>query len=148
MLLPVPEGARFGKWVVLREVEKRGITRRFLCRCDCGMERSVTLGAMRNGQSRSCGKCSRHGGAKTTGVKRGGRQFGDILNELLAKRGETASDVAVRLGRTPSQIYNLLYGLSNPVPLAIERIVAVLKADDREAYRLHLAAARDRGYRI
>lgn len=59
-------GTRFGRWTVLRMVAplvtirgRRHITyTACLCRCDCGTERVIRAGSLRQGQSRSCG-CSR-----------------------------------------------------------------------------------------
>lgn len=50
-----PVGERFGRYVVLREVERAGRARRFLCRCDCGTEKVVRLNHLRRGTIRSCG---------------------------------------------------------------------------------------------
>ena len=145
----VPAGSRFGQWTALSEVEKRGRTRHVLCRCACGTERVVALGGLRNGQSQSCGKCSRKGALKIAdGVKFDGHLFGDILADLLKIRGWSRMELARRLKKTPNYVYNLIYGMSNPVPGAIDRIAAAIESNEREAYRLHLAAARDRGYRI
>lgn len=53
-------GQQFGLWTALREAspddpgykDGRG---QWLCRCDCGVERLVTAGSLKNGMSRSCG---------------------------------------------------------------------------------------------
>jgi hypothetical protein len=60
----------------------------------------------------------------------------------------SAAKLAKRVSRTPSNVTNYIYGLANPSPVSIDRLVDGLEASEREAYRLHLAAARDRGYRI
>ena len=58
----VPEGIRFGKLVVIRELPVRkgssGTKRWFLCRCDCGEEVEVRLGNLRSGHTQSCGRHS------------------------------------------------------------------------------------------
>jgi hypothetical protein len=133
---------------VLREVEQSAAgMRRFLCRCDCGIEREVRIGAMRNGQSRSCGRHQK-GIARGPLVEGPGHLFGEVLRELLESHGMSAIELARHVGRTPSHVSNYVYGLANPSPVSIEDIVDGLEASEREAYRLHLAAARDRGYRI
>lgn len=52
-------GQQFGSWTVLREAtpEDDGYKGKtcWLCRCECGVERVVVSGALRNGMSRSCG---------------------------------------------------------------------------------------------
>lgn len=53
-------GDRFGRWTVLTESGRsadRGL--RYLCRCDCGVERSVPAHGLRKRTSRSCGCLSR-----------------------------------------------------------------------------------------
>lgn len=51
-------GQRFGSWTVL---ERDGTIHptRWICKCDCGTIRSVSLPALRNG-STSCGHCKRN----------------------------------------------------------------------------------------
>ena len=50
-------GQTFGKWTVLREEEGRlkGTPRRWICRCECGKEKSVATRDLRDGRSKSCG---------------------------------------------------------------------------------------------
>lgn len=51
-------GERFGRWVVLgvatRAKDAGGVTR-WRCRCDCGTEKIIAIGAIKAGQSSSCG---------------------------------------------------------------------------------------------
>ena len=49
-------GRRVGRWLVLERApnDERGAAR-WLCRCDCGTERSVDGGRLRQGETRSCG---------------------------------------------------------------------------------------------
>lgn len=51
-------GQRFGQLVVLSPVEGRG-DRRWLCRCDCGREKTVIGYNLRSGNSKACGLCRR-----------------------------------------------------------------------------------------
>lgn len=44
-------GQRFGRWTVIGRAEKR----KWLCRCDCGIERLVYEYNLKNGKSLSCG---------------------------------------------------------------------------------------------
>lgn len=52
-------GKRFGRWTVIKPVPTPPYhvqqTVWYLCRCDCGTEREVSGGSLRNGDSRSCG---------------------------------------------------------------------------------------------
>lgn len=50
-------GQRFGRWIVLENHPRRAKhgCRYWLCRCDCGTEKPVNQGLLRQGQSLSCG---------------------------------------------------------------------------------------------
>ncbi len=48
---PVMAGIRYGRWVVLAQAGPM----HWLCRCDCGTERSVEGRSLSRGRSRSCG---------------------------------------------------------------------------------------------
>ncbi len=56
--LNIRPGSVFGRWTVLRRVAGTGHTR-CLCRCTCGMEKSVTQTSLIQGRTKSCG-CLRH----------------------------------------------------------------------------------------
>jgi len=57
-------GQTFGRWCVLREAPRRGEKRYLVCVCRCGAIRSVQLGCLKNGSSKSCGCLSRELSAK------------------------------------------------------------------------------------
>lgn len=46
---------KFGKWFVLQKVDSRGNSSYYLCRCDCGKEKSIRGTHLTMGKSRSCG---------------------------------------------------------------------------------------------
>ena len=50
-------GQQFGKWIVLRQDEERSgaDTSYWICKCECGTERSVAASNLRRGKSASCG---------------------------------------------------------------------------------------------
>lgn len=48
-------GERYGRLVVVSEVESSGYHRRWLCRCDCGTVKAFDQGNLRSGASKSCG---------------------------------------------------------------------------------------------
>lgn len=64
-------GMKFGKWTVLEMRGRRGSSRYWLCRCECGTEREVASGHLLDGSSSSCG-CTRkeHAGMRTHGESR------------------------------------------------------------------------------
>lgn len=75
-------GAKFGRWTVMG-LDTR--VRRWLCRCDCGAEKSVLGDSLERGRSTSCGclrmellvgRTSKHGASKTRlhGIWRAMRQ--------------------------------------------------------------------------
>lgn len=70
--LAVEAGTVFGLWTVVREAPPRRHLRHFLCRCQCGTEKEVYIGNLRNGNSGSCRSCSSrqaHTGARVaTGI--------------------------------------------------------------------------------
>ena len=58
----INRGERYGRLVVIREVQKTGADgsryRAALCRCDCGKEVTPRISSLRSGDAQSCG-CSR-----------------------------------------------------------------------------------------
>lgn len=48
-------GRRYGRWMVLRVSEKPGRDIRWLCRCACGVEKTVAGNSLTSGGSTSCG---------------------------------------------------------------------------------------------
>jgi hypothetical protein len=53
--IDVKQGDRYGRLTIIKEVERRNGRRYFLCHCDCGNERIIPLGTMRQGKAKSCG---------------------------------------------------------------------------------------------
>lgn len=51
-------GQRFGKLMVVSEAPRRGENKAYLCRCDCGAEKSVNVYSLLNGTSKGCMSCS------------------------------------------------------------------------------------------
>jgi hypothetical protein len=67
-------GMKFGHWTVIRfddESPKERKIYRWICRCDCGKEKSVASLGLKNGRSKSCGcgvgriTCTTHGLTRT-----------------------------------------------------------------------------------
>jgi hypothetical protein len=46
---------KYNRWTILKEIKPRNNSRYFECECDCGNIKSVKLGLITNGQSKSCG---------------------------------------------------------------------------------------------
>jgi hypothetical protein len=76
--LPDLTGKVFGRWTVIRQAEKQGTTRMWLCRCECGVEKAVKGFSLTYGESRSCGCLKREQQSSRRGPKssqwKGGRQ--------------------------------------------------------------------------
>lgn len=53
------KGQRFGKLVVVRESDSRNGRAYWVCKCDCGNEKTVATSKLRNGNTRSCRCLSR-----------------------------------------------------------------------------------------
>lgn len=54
-IVVINQGDRFGRWTVVREVDRIKGHRHVLCKCDCGTEKIVNIGSLVNGSSTSCG---------------------------------------------------------------------------------------------
>lgn len=71
--LAVAPGDRYGRFTIVEEtvrIYQSGTTRRqFICKCDCGIIRTVLLNNLRSGTTKSCG-CLRRGGYPTHGYAR------------------------------------------------------------------------------
>lgn len=48
-------GKKFGRWTVLSYVKPVRGTSLWLCKCECGVERNVSINNLRMGKSKSCG---------------------------------------------------------------------------------------------
>ena len=57
--LIVPQGAIFGRWTVVKEIEPRSHPRCFECLCKCGQIRILRLADMRRRKTSSCGCLNR-----------------------------------------------------------------------------------------
>lgn len=67
-------GRQFGKWIVLAHHEIRSDHSHFwMCRCECGTERSVRGSQLKIGRTKSCRACTKSGRPRIDYV---GRKFG------------------------------------------------------------------------
>lgn len=76
---------RYGRLIVVREAERIGYTRRWLCRCDCGTEKVIAQGQLRTGKTTSCGCYNREQSSKSNLVDLTGRRFGKLTVIARAK---------------------------------------------------------------
>lgn len=77
---------RYGRLIVVREIERKGYTRRWLCRCDCGKEVPVTMPNLRNGHTTSCGCAQRERTSAANLDDLTGKSFGKLT---VIGRGKT-----------------------------------------------------------
>lgn len=87
-LRPIIPGDRFGRWTVLKGpiTTQRG-KEKYLCRCDCGTERTVLERSLRYGGSKSCGCLRREQAEAANTYALLGQTFGDLtVMERSGKR--------------------------------------------------------------
>lgn len=82
-------GQKYGRLTVVKEVERNGYTRRWLCKCECGNETIVTQPNLRNGHTTSCGCVQREKTSKSNTVDLTGRKFGRLT---VVERSGTAKN--------------------------------------------------------
>lgn len=65
-------GKKFGRWIVIKRVadSKSGL-RRWLCKCDCGVEREVLEPSLMRGASTSCGCYQREASSNENKIEEG-----------------------------------------------------------------------------
>lgn len=75
-------GQRFSRLIVISEAQKSKSSRRYLCRCDCGIEKVIISASLIRGYTRSCG-CLR---VEATSQRRKiyGNYIGPLSRELLS----------------------------------------------------------------
>ena len=78
-------GRRYGRLTVCREIKQAEKSRRhyWLCRCDCGKEKTVEESHLKTGHTKSCG-CYRKELPSSRRIDLTGRQFGRL--KVLEKR--------------------------------------------------------------
>lgn len=71
--LPIAAGQQFTRWTVVARVPETGKGVSWVCRCDCGVERSIPGWNLTTGASKSCG-CRGRLGRETGRPRRLGKQ--------------------------------------------------------------------------
>lgn len=69
-------GQRFTRWTVIRENGRKNRKAAWLCKCDCGAERTVSSTHLRNLSSKSCGCLSRDRASEGNSIDLTGRTYG------------------------------------------------------------------------
>lgn len=85
-------------------------------------------------------------GKKTRIVPR--TNFGAYLDEQIHHGRTSTGELAGHLQRSESYISQIKTGLKNAGPKAVDKIADALGAPDEERARMHLAAAKDAGFKI
>ena len=74
-------GQRFGRWLVIKELDVRNTNAYWLCECDCGKTGEVSLPNLRSGASLSCG-CL-WGERAHRGRPKGGSGFNHLIKRYM-----------------------------------------------------------------
>jgi hypothetical protein len=85
-------GTRYGNLILVEEVHAPGERRQFRCQCDCGEQTVVTLKALKNGNTRSCGCLRRLQHVRMPPPI--GETFGFL--EVLEESGDIGNDRGMR----------------------------------------------------
>lgn len=82
-------GQKYGRWTVIGDYIKniKG-ERKWLCRCDCGIERYVLERGLKHGSSKSCGCLTREKVKKARSYDLTGQTFGEltVLHRVTGRR--------------------------------------------------------------
>src|SRR3954470_3560388 len=74
--------------------------------------------------------------------------FGKALDEQLARSSMRQSDVAKRTGVSPAYVNRLMTGKAKASPQWVDLVSRTLDLPAREERKLHVAAARDAGFKV
>lgn len=75
-------------------------------------------------------------------------EFGYSLSSIIEAGDMSVSTIATVSGMSPNYLYQLLTGRRHPSPAWIDAISNALGLPTDKIFRLHVAAARDRGFKI
>ena len=84
-------GQRVGRWEIIKEVERRGVKRYWLCRCECGTKKEVYMATLRNGKSQSCGCLRNERNAEMNTLDVTGQRFGRLVALEIVDKHKTKS---------------------------------------------------------
>lgn len=71
-------GDQYGRLTVIKEFEQKGYTRRWLCKCDCGNEKTVAMNQLRTGKTQSCGCLNKERTSAKNSLDLSGKRFGKL----------------------------------------------------------------------
>lgn len=73
-------GDRYGRLTVLKEVDRSGYIRRWLCQCDCGSDPIIVrMSNLRTGHTTSCGCVQAEKASEANGDDLSGQRFGKLV---------------------------------------------------------------------
>lgn len=110
------EGQQFGRWTVVRRVEnsERG-TARWVCRCECGNMGISTTGALRSGNSKSCGCLTMDSARLRNGVDHPSYKNGKTNKEGYVLITDRSHPNANKRGRILEHVYVMSKHLGRPI---------------------------------
>ena len=87
MKLEIKQGEKYTRLSIVKELSRaKSGHRAFLCACECGNTKSVLMGDLRSGKTRSCG-CLRNEYASKLNLTHGHKTGGKMSDTYLAWRG-------------------------------------------------------------
>ena len=103
---------RFGRLVVVKEAPRKNKQTHWVCRCECGGAKTVSLNNLKNGSTQSCGclalESARVMGRKGKGVRaRNWQGIGDISASFWGQVLAGASSRGLEVAVTHQDIWNL-----------------------------------------
>ncbi|MEC1714774.1 hypothetical protein [Schinkia azotoformans] len=72
-------GGRYGRLLVVKEVEPKGYKRRYLCKCDCGKEKTVYMNNLQRGLTLSCGCLQKKKSKEASLIDISGNRYGRLV---------------------------------------------------------------------
>jgi|GEM_PF-1805722 len=89
-------GARYGRLIVLEEVEPRGKYRRYLCQCDCGNKTVVNMNDLRSGNTKSCGCLHKDAGKRVAKFDETRLKHKGVATQLLQNKVRKDSTTGIK----------------------------------------------------
>lgn len=106
-------GDRYGRLVVIKELDKVKNSRMFLCKCDCGNEKVVRMNQLRTGKTKSCGCLRIDKIRQANSYDLTGKKFGrlSVISKIENKNKEVFWNCVCDCGNlTEVSTYNLRSG--------------------------------------
>ncbi|NWO12705.1 hypothetical protein [Virgibacillus sp.] len=87
-------GHQYGRLKVIKEVESKGYTRCWLCKCECGKEITVRMSNLRKGSTQSCGCLRKERISKVNCNNLAGKRFGKLVVKKRSSKKTKSRKVA------------------------------------------------------